>query len=230
MPRTPLHASAMAALPDPSLYALYFVLVAGVILLPGMDMAYVLGSALARGPRAGLAAVAGTMAGGVVHLAAGAFGVGLLLLSAPALYRAVLLAGALYMAWLGVSLWRSAEALGLPDLAAGPPAARGHGATFGAAMATCLLNPKAYVFMLAVFPQFLRPGQGPLFVQALLLGGITAATQAGVYGSVALGAGWLRGSLKRHPAAPRRLGRAAAVLLVSAAAVTLWQGWQGAPA
>lgn len=216
----------MNELPNASHYALYFALVAGVILLPGMDMAYVLASALARGRRAGLVAVAGMVAGGAVHLALGALGAGLLLLSAPRLYNAVLLAGAMYMAWLGASLWRSADSLGLPQAGTGAAPARGHAATFGAALATCLLNPKAYVFMLAVFPQFLRPGQGALVAQALVLGSITAATQASVYGAVALAAGRLRAALQAHPQGPRRLGRAVALLLVVAGAFTLWQGWQ----
>lgn len=216
----------MDALPDASHYALYFALVGGVILLPGMDMAFVLASALARGRLAGLVAVAGMVAGGAVHLAMGALGAGLLLLSAPALYNGVLLAGALYMAWLGASLWRSADAIGLPRDASGADRLRGHAATFGAALATCLLNPKAYVFMLAVFPQFLRPGQGPVLAQALVLGSITAATQAGVYGGVALAASRMRDTLHANPQAPRRLGRAVAVLFVIAAAITLWQGWR----
>lgn len=216
----------MNELPQTGHYLLYFVLVAGVILLPGMDMAFVLASALARGRRAGFAAVAGTMAGGAVHLALGALGAGLLLLSAPGLYNAVLLAGALYMVWLGASLWRSAAALGMPSVACGGARPRGHRATFGAALATCLLNPKAYVFMLAVFPQFLRPGHGPIALQALVLGSITAATQAVVYGSVAVGAGRLRSTLEAHPRAPQRLGRMVAVLLATAALATLWQGWQ----
>ena len=38
------------------------------------------------------------------------------------------------------------------------------------ALATCLLNPKAYIFMLAVFPQFIRPDLGSLAAQAVALG------------------------------------------------------------
>ena len=47
---------------------------------------------------------------------------------------------------------------------------------FRRALTTSLLNPKAYIFMLAIFPQFLRPGQGPLWVQSGVLAGITALT------------------------------------------------------
>lgn len=48
-------------------------------------------------------------------------------------------------------------------------------------MLTCLLNPKAYLFMFAVFPQFLRPEAGGIWLQATILGTIIAATQFSVY-------------------------------------------------
>ena len=56
---------------------LYFLMVFGVIALPGMDMAFVLASALSGGRRAGAFAVAGIVFGGLCHTAAGALGIGL---------------------------------------------------------------------------------------------------------------------------------------------------------
>ena len=90
---------------------LFALFVFGIIVLPGMDMAYVLSSSLVDGRRAGLAAVAGMVVGGLVHLAMGALGVGLLFALFPALFAAVLVAGALYVGWMGVALWRAPAAL-----------------------------------------------------------------------------------------------------------------------
>ena len=209
-----MHASAHAS----SLW-LYFVLVTGIIVLPGMDMAFVLASALAGGRRAGLAAVGGMVAGGWLHLLLGAVGIGLLLQAAPGLFEALLVAGALYIAWIGLSLLRGATALG--EAATSPrPAA----ATFGRALATCLLNPKAYVFTLAVFPQFLRADAGPIATQALAMAAITSFTQAAVYGGIALAAAGTRAWLVRNPQAQRRLGHAVGWLLVLAAAWTAAHG------
>ncbi|MBB3149620.1 threonine/homoserine/homoserine lactone efflux protein [Phyllobacterium trifolii] len=42
---------------------------------------------------------------------------------------------------------------------------------------TCLINPKAYLFMLAVYPQFLRPDFGPLAPQAAVMAAMTAGMQ-----------------------------------------------------
>jgi len=50
---------------------LFFVLVLGIIALPGMDMAFVLGSTLVDGFKGGVAALAGVVAGGVAHIQPG---------------------------------------------------------------------------------------------------------------------------------------------------------------
>jgi threonine/homoserine/homoserine lactone efflux protein len=203
---------------------LYFVLVAGIIVLPGMDMAFVMASALVDGRRGGMAAVAGIVLGGVIHMLMGATGVALVLLSAPGLFNALLLAGALYVGWMGVSLMRGASALA--EVRTG--ASRSLPATFGRAALTCLLNPKAYVFMLAVFPQFLRVEYGSLLAQSFVLGGITALTQMAVYGAVALGAARARVWLRDNAQAQVTLGKWVGALLVAVAVWTAWQGWQQA--
>lgn len=56
---------------------LYFTLLFGIILVPGMDMFFVLANTLTNGRRAGLAATAGIMLGGAVHCAYVALGIGL---------------------------------------------------------------------------------------------------------------------------------------------------------
>lgn len=212
----------MFELTQTSHFWLYFVLVAGIIVLPGMDMAFVMASTLVDGRKAGAAAVAGIVAGGLIHVAMGALGVGLLLLSAPRLFNALLLAGALYVAWIGWSLMRGARALD----EAPAQASRRQWSTFVRAVLTCLLNPKAYVFMLAVFPQFLRTEYGSIVAQAILLAVITSLTQALVYGGVAAGAGRLRAWLRGNAPAQIRLGRSVGVVLLLVAAWTAWQGWQ----
>ncbi len=202
---------------------LYAVLVAGIILLPGLDMAFVLASTLASGGRGGVAALAGIVTGGLVHVALGTLGLGLLLLRAPLLFNALLLAGALYLGWVGWGLWRGASALGT---VAGAPV-RPLRQVFGRAVATCLLNPKAYLFMVAVFPQFIRVDRGALAGQAIALAAITAVTQVLVYGGVALGAAGLQQALARHGRSQVMLGRGVGLLLMAMAVWTVVRGWQG---
>jgi threonine/homoserine/homoserine lactone efflux protein len=50
-------------------------------------------------------------------------------------------------------------------------------------------------------------------------------TQLAVYGGLALAAARSRDALTGNPAVTRFIGRAAGVLLVVIAVVTLWRGW-----
>ncbi len=202
---------------------LYFLMVFGVIVLPGMDMAFVLASALAGGRKAGAFAVAGMVAGGLCHTASGALGIGLLLKLVPALVDVMLIVGALYIAWIGLSLLRvtpvAADERAAAENDAPIIAQRTSWATFRQALFTCLLNPKAYLFMLAIFPQFLRREYGPVWIQALALGAITAATQIAVYGGLAFAAGSAQGWLAQRPAAGLWIARLAGGMLIVGALV-----------
>lgn len=200
---------------------LFALFVFGIIILPGMDMAYVLASSLVDGRRAGLAAVSGMVAGGAVHTFMGALGVGVLLQLVPGAFNAVLAAGALYVAWMGLTLWRSPATLG--QVQAQPSRPPLH--TFGRAIATCMLNPKAYVFMVAVFPQFIRPAEGGFVSQVVAMGIIIAATQALVYGGVALGAAAVRARLQGSVRTQAHIARGVALLLVGTSAWALATGW-----
>jgi threonine/homoserine/homoserine lactone efflux protein len=202
---------------------LYFLVVSGVIILPGMDMAFVMGSSLTGGRRAGLAAVAGIVAGGFCHMIIGATGVSVILKLIPAAFIVMLLAGSCYIAWIGWSLVR-VNSLVAPTLAKGAQTTR---QSFWRAMATCLLNPKAYVFMLAIFPQFIHTGQGSIWAQASVLSLITAGTQIVVYGGLALAAAQAQTVLAKRPTLNAWMAKSVGSILIGASALTLYSGIAG---
>lgn len=201
---------------------LFFLLVSGIIIVPGMDMVFVLASALSGGRRAGLSAIFGIMAGGLVHMLYAALGVGMLLHFAPKLFNVLLVVGAAYVAFIGWQLFRSSIVIGEVD----GLERRGLVTRFRQGALTSLMNPKAYLFMLAVFPQFLRPEFGPLWRQTLVMLLMIWATQLAVYGGLAFAAAKSRAALVGSPSATRLIGRAAGVLLVAIAVVTVWRGWE----
>ena len=171
---------------------LFFLLTLGIIVLPGMDMAYVAGHTLQSGARAGLLALGGIVAGGVVHVLLNLSGLSALLMLLPGAFEALMWAGALYLAWIGGQMmhgawqgWRTPPSTAATPAAASTPA-QAPWRIFVSGMANCLLNPKAYAFMLAVFPGFLRSTERGLAAQGLLLGGIIAGNQVVVYGTVLL--------------------------------------------
>jgi threonine/homoserine/homoserine lactone efflux protein len=195
---------------------LFFVLVFGVILLPGMDMAYILGSALTGGLRNGFAAVLGIVAGAACHVTMGTLGIGLLLKLYPAAFNLLLMGGALYIVWIGWSIFKQASAFDLKP----EEIRRTAWATFRRGIVINLTNPNAYLFTLAVYPQFFRPEYGPLTAQALGLWTIIALTQVAVYGSVVLAAHGVRRWLASNPASGSMVGRGVGVMLMLAAVFT----------
>ena len=214
---------------------IFFGLVFGIVLLPGLDMACVLASSVAGGRRAGLASVGGIATAGVAHVVIGALGIAAILGVMPSLWNALLLLGAAYIAWIGIALARNGMTLsgafgsgtavmdGVPGAAAvGIPLV----IAFRRGMLTNLLNPKAYVFMLAVFPQFVRPEWGPIWMQAVVLGAIIIVTQLAVYSPIALAAARARQWLAARPRVLAEVGRAIGLLLIAVALYSTFEGWR----
>ncbi|MCO4263500.1 LysE family translocator [Pseudarthrobacter sp. MDT3-26] len=154
---------------------LSFGLVAGLLtLVPGIDTALVLRSSLARTRGFAFATALGISTGLMVWGIAAAVGVSALLAASELAYRALTIAGAAYMVWLGASLlWKSRAKDPLsasPEV--GVPAASRHQLFQGwlTGTGTNLLNPKVGVFYIATIPQFIPPGTPPLLMGILLAG------------------------------------------------------------
>lgn len=196
---------------------LYFVLLVGIIVVPGMDMLFVVANSLTGGRRAGLAATFGITVGGVCHTLFGtAFVIGLSRLM-PVISTTMLVLGALYMMWIGYTLVRSTITVG----AVGAAPLRSEATIFAQGLLTCILNPKAWLFVLAVFPQFIKPAYGPIWLQALVMGVMTVAVQFTVYGGLGLAAARGRTALIGYPTATIWIGRGAGALLIAVAAIGL---------
>jgi threonine/homoserine/homoserine lactone efflux protein len=197
---------------------IFLVLLFGIIAVPGMDMFFVITNSLTGGRARGLAATAGVMLGGVFHTIFGAFFVGVITKLAPSLITIILLAGAAYMAWIGITLIKSS--ITVDDL--GKSNTKSMWAAFRQGLITCLLNPKAYVFVLATYPVFIQPSFGPVWRQALVMGVITTLTQMTIYGGLGLAAAKSRDMLLSNPNVTIWIGRTAGVMFILVALLTLW--------
>jgi len=210
---------------------IYFALTLGVIALPGMDMAFVAGSALTAGVRGGLLAVAGIVVGGLIHVLVNMTGVSALLLLWPGAFNVLLLGGSAYMAWIGWGILASSLKPGRAGITPAVLAPqRTASVIFLRGVLNCLLNPKAYAFMLAVFPAFLRTPVRGLTEQALLLSAITAGNQIAVYGAIAVAAAGAQRWVGPGRNTQRRISAAVGATLIVAAAFTLAGAWQPAAA
>jgi threonine/homoserine/homoserine lactone efflux protein len=196
---------------------LFAVLVFGIIAVPGMDMFFVIANALTGGRARGLMATAGVMTGGVFHTIFAALFVGATTALPPYVFTAILIAGAAYMAWIGWTLVRSSITVS----SLGSEGAGSMRQAFMQGFVTCVLNPKAYMFTLSVYPSFMLPSYGPVWSQALAMGLITVVTQAIIYGGLGLAAAKSRDFLTGFPGVTIWIGRVAGALFLIVAAATV---------
>lgn len=169
---------------DPALLMAYLAACAVMVVMPGPDTAFVLGQTLARGRRAGWAAMVGIYAGASVHITLAAAGVSAVVAASPALFDALRLAGGAYLLWLGIFALRAAFGKGSHGGQAAPPARR----ALLQGMLTNLLNPKVTMFFLAFLPQFVDPARGPVWLQMLILGPLLPLLSVPFFAAVIIGA------------------------------------------
>ena len=152
---------------------LSFALVAGLLtIVPGLDTALVLRSAITQGRGHAYAVALGVNAGAMVWGVAAAVGASALLAASATAFTVLKVAGAAYMVWLGASLLlatvRKTKASAAQDVAL--PAGASLIRSWIKGAATNLLNPKVGVFYIAVIPQFIPDGASPLWMGVALAG------------------------------------------------------------
>jgi threonine/homoserine/homoserine lactone efflux protein len=170
---------------------------------PGPGIFYVLARSLRGGRREGVLSAAGTFLGGLVHVAAAAFGLSAILAASAIAFDTVRYAGAAYLIYLGFRMIRDRHQ---DDAGALDVAGAGRGA-FGQGVMTEVLNPKTALFFLSFIPQFVSVQQGHVAAQFLMLGAISVALNTCADLVVACFAGPL-GSRMKHSAKLRSRQRA----------------------
>jgi threonine/homoserine/homoserine lactone efflux protein len=152
----------------------YIIAISLLTISPGVDTVLVIRNTARGGWHDGAATSLGICCGLFVHATVSAVGISVILLQSAWAFRALKLAGAAYLVWLGIASLRSA---------AGPTAGfdlahRGKGSrpfsarrSLGEGFLCNVLNPKAVVFYMAFLPHFIDPG-GSALQQSLFLAGL----------------------------------------------------------
>jgi threonine/homoserine/homoserine lactone efflux protein len=172
---------------DPKLYLVFCGVMAVMAVTPGPANLFSIATGMERGRRAVLLAVAGMNVATLVWFGAAALGLGALVTAFPDVFRWVAIAGAVYVAWLGVSAIRAVLAPPPPRVEDGPVVQTRRPA-FVDGFLVQIANPKAVLFFTAVLPPFLdvnRPAapQLALFAAAVILMDVVTMTTYGLGGA-----------------------------------------------
>ncbi len=140
---------------------------------PGPNMLFVMSTSARHGVRPAVVAMLGCMTALLTMMSVSAAGLGALLQTFPTVFEALRLAGAAYLAYLGVKCWRSPVQDRRGDGATGSPAAAvpavPSAAIYRQGFLVAASNPKAILFAAAFFPQFINPDAAKLPQFAILL-------------------------------------------------------------
>ena len=181
-------------MPDLATLATFTLACIAIIVVPGPTVTVIIANSLRSGSRAGLMNVAGTQAGLALMILVLALGLETVVRVLGDLFFWLKLAGAAYLVWLGIRLWRSDGALADPDPAT--VKRRSLSGYFWQGFLVIWSNPKALFFFGAFIPQFIVP-QGNAALQTVLLGGIFMIAATIFDGLYALAAGRTGGWLNR---------------------------------
>jgi len=118
---------------------------------PGPDFALVLRQSLAHGRRTAVWSSLGIGCGLSIHIGYCILGVGYFLKDSAVALSTVKYLGAAYLAWVGVQALRARARTGDVDLAAGATAPT-DGAAWTTGFLVNVLNPKAALFFISLFP------------------------------------------------------------------------------
>ena len=202
-----------------------------IIILPGPTILLVVTRSIHHGITAAIPLVIGVFFGDLIAMIGSLLGLGLIVASSDILFTGVKVAGAVYLVYLGISLWRAPIEHEPIPLDAPLDSQRPSKETINVARANSfalarsaflvtVLNPKGIVFFMAFLPQFINSETAIL--PQLTLFGLTflvlAVINASGYAILAARVS----ELFQQPQAKRCFNRLGAVALILAGLITLF--------
>lgn len=124
-----------------------------LLVIPGPTILLVMSYGLGQGWRAAFPSAVGVALGDFTAMTLSLLGIGALLATSAGLFTALKLAGAAYLIWLGIKLWRAGGSLNAQPMTDRSSSLK----MVGHAWLVTALNPKSITFFVAFLPQFLDP-------------------------------------------------------------------------
>jgi threonine/homoserine/homoserine lactone efflux protein len=205
---------------DPARYGAFLAIMGVMAVTPGPANIFAIATGIQRGRREVLAGIAGMNLATLVWFGGAALGLGALVAAFPSAFHLLAVAGALYVAWLGLkSIWSGVRGEGGPIDA---PAVRRSRSALLDGFSVQIANPKALLFFTAVLPPFVDVDR-PIGPQLVLFAAATIGFDILAMTAWGLGGAALAGVMTR-PAFRRGFAFLVGGLLICAAALILAGG------
>lgn len=184
---------------------------------PGPDMALFVSRTVNFGVRHGFSTVLGALTGIAIHTTLVAFGISVLILTAPAAFWALKIVGAIYLLWLAFSALRSGAGLTVARSGGRIPSLKN---SYLTGLGINLTNPKIALFFVTFLPQFVSASDPHAAAKLMFLGAEFVIVSLPVVIGVVLGAQWLTETVMRSPRIQKALNYSFAAVF-AAFAVTI---------
>ena len=203
---------------EPSTLIAFATAVVAIVLSPGPDTMLILRYALTSGHKAGFAAVAGVQLGLILHTVLAVVGLSVIIASSPILFRGIAIAGAAYLAWLGIQSFRENNSVTLDGDRRPVSALK----ACRDAILTNVLNPKVILLFLALLPNFVVVGRDDVAAQLITLSAALIAINVAWQAPLAWAAQRIRRWLLR-PTVQRFISRISGCVLMGFAVLMLYE-------
>lgn len=193
-----------------------------LIVIPGPSVLFTIGRALALGRVGGLLSVLGNALGLLPIIALVALGVGAIVAQSVVLFTGLKIAGALYLAYLGIQAIRHRKDASRAVSEGALP--RSHWRQLGEGFVVGITNPKTIAFFVAVLPQFVDLSAGSVPLQMIELGLIFFVLALISDGAWALAAAGARQWFATSPRRIEALSATGGGLMIGLGGVLLFTG------
>ena len=196
-------------------WAAFAAATAVLLVIPGPTILLVVSYALGQGWRTALPTAAGVALGDFTAMTLSMLGVGALLATSATVFTALKWAGAAYLVWLGIKLFRAGGTLDAKPREDAVSSLK----MLGHAWLVTALNPKSITFFVAFLPQFLDP-KADFWTQMLIFEATFVTLAAANAFGYALIASRAR-AVVSSPRAIRAINRTGGTLLIGAGIATV---------
>lgn len=174
----------------------YFIIASILLIIaPGPDIIFLITQSIRHGPKAGLFTALGLASGNLVHTAATALGISLLIQTSRLAFISLKFLGACYLLYLAYQIVTSNNSPDQQQTIESPSSI----SFYRKGLLINLLNPKIALFFIAFLPQFIPISSTHQHLDIIFLGILFSLMVTLIFGSIGLSAGKIKNIIHLEP-------------------------------